>query len=367
MTEHSGSGTSVDILIQAPNWLGDVVMTTPLLTWLDQRRNRPDGSRLKLHLGIRRIWAPLFVDDPRIDSLVIHERRGAHAGFAGNLRHVRMVKDEHLDAVLIGPPSLRAALVAALARIPRRIGHGGEGREVLLTDRLPRGLRGSRHYSQEMLEMGEALLGETLDRNDLPVTSMNGCSALAPVDTGAGPPVLAVAPGTTYGEAKTWPVSRVADFMNLMVSEHGMRVVLLGDAQAAPFVTALKKLVTGTWSPDFNGGSAFVDLTGRTDLPGVVRVLKACRGFAGNDSGLMHVAAALGVPTVGIFGSSNPDWTAPMGPSAAAVVAEGYACRPCYRKTCNQPRFCLEDVSSSSVRDALMNLMASGLTAGGDG
>lgn len=297
---------------------------------------------------------------------MIHERRGSHAGVLGLGRQARLVRDGEFDAVLIGPPSLRAALVARLAGIPRRIGHGGEGRELLLTDRIPRGTRGSRHYSREMLEMGASLLEVTLGPTEGPPTSLDGCAGMPPADIGAGPSMVAVAPGTTYGEAKTWPVERVAEFLNLMAAELGVRVVLLGDAQAAPFVTAVRQRVTGTWSHDLAGPSSFVDLTGRTALADVVGVLKACRGFAGNDSGLMHVAAALGVPTVGVFGSSNPDWTAPVGPRAAAVGAEGYPCRPCYRKTCNQPRFCLEDVSALVVKDTLMNLMDAGLTAGGD-
>jgi len=358
MTENSVPGSSMDILIQAPNWLGDVVMTTPLLTWLDDRRDLPDGFRLRLHLGIRRAWAPLFASDPRLDSLVVHERRGLHAGLGGIPKHARAVRNGKFDAVLLGPPSLRAALVASLARVPRRIGYRGEGRGIFLTDSLPLGRRGSRHYSEDMIELGRRLLPETNDSGSIPAPELQGCRAMDPVETGTGPAVLAVALGTTYGEAKTWPVARVAEFMNLAIREFGLRIVLLGDSQAGAFAVDLCKLVPGVWSNTFDDRTTIVDLTGRTDLPEVARVLKACGGFVGNDSGLMHLAGALGVPTVGIFGSSNPDWTAPRGTQTAAVVAEGYACRPCYRRTCNQTRFCLLDVTAPAVMDALQDLMA---------
>jgi heptosyltransferase-2 len=167
--------------------------------------------------------------------------------------------------------------------------------------------------------------------------------------------VIALAPGTTYGEAKTWPVDRVAGFLALAARDH--RVVLVGDAQARSFTAELAAVSEPEWGPAGAAGARVIDLCGDTDLAGAVGVLKASRGFVGNDSGLMHLAGALGVPTVGIFGSSNPAWTAPGGSWTATVAADGYACRPCYRRSCNQPRFCLRDVHPAEVFEVLTDLM----------
>ena len=343
----SSAGLPRNILVQAPNWLGDVIMTTPLLELLADAGARP-------HLGVRRAWASLFRDDPRVAGLVVHERRGAHGGLAGVWRHARLVREGGFDAVLLGPPSFRAALVALLTGVPRRIGHRGDGRDLLLTDRLPRRPRGQVPFSAEMTELAGPL-GRDLAEADVPVPSLPGCAAIPPFDFPPGPPVIAVAPGTTYGAAKTWPVDRVAGLLARAARDH--RVVLVGDTQARGFTAELEGLSTTAWGPPGDPGSRVVDLCGSTDLPGVVGVLKACRGFVGNDSGLMHLAGALGVPTVGIFGSSNPEWTAPGGPWTATVNARGYPCRPCYRRTCNQPRFCLRDVDPAEVFAILTDLM----------
>ena len=112
---------------------------------------------------------------------------------------------------------------------------------------------------------------------------------------------------------------------------------------------AMRKLSQVPWRSELPGGAAIVDLVGTTDLGVAVGVLKAARVFVGNDSGLMHVAAALGLVTVGIFGSSNPDWTSPRGRLTGTVVADGFECRPCYRRRCNQAEFCLDQVTADAV------------------
>jgi heptosyltransferase-2 len=119
----------------------------------------------------------------------------------------------------------------------------------------------------------------------------------------------------------------------------------------------MRERFAAVWSEDPQDRGALLDLTGRTDLARAVAVLKASAAFIGNDSGLMHLAAALGRPTIGVFGSSNPDWTAPRGPKTRAVVPEGFSCRPCYRKTCNQPEFCLDTVTGEHVFAAVSELV----------
>jgi len=298
-----------------------------------------------------------------VAGLAVHERDGRHGGAAGVLRHARLLRRGRYEAILLGPPSFRAALVAVLAGVPRRIGHRGDGRNPLLTDRLPRSPRGERPFPAEMVDLGDALLGG----NDPPANpaspSLPGVAAWEPAAFAPGPPLLALAPGTTYGEAKTWPVARVREFLDLAAP--GFRVVLVGDRQARGFTAELRRGTGWTWGEDPGGDARIIDLCGRTELPEAVRVLKACGGFVGNDSGLMHVAAALGLPTVGVFGSSNPDWTAPGGRWTGTVAARGYPCRPCYRRTCNQPRFCLEDVTAGEVFGSLEEIMRGAARAEG--
>lgn len=100
-----------------------------------------------------------------------------------------------------------------------------------------------------------------------------------------------------------------------------------------------------------------IDLTGQTSLTDAVDWLGRSQLYVGNDSGLMHVAAAMGTPTIGLFGSSSPEWTRPAGPRVAVIAAEGFPCRPCYRRTCNQPVFCLGTVDASRVLAAARDLL----------
>jgi heptosyltransferase-2 len=159
----------------------------------------------------------------------------------------------------------------------------------------------------------------------------------------------ALGSGTTFGPAKNWPVRHLAEFLRAAVRERERRVVLLGDRASAGIVRQVRQAVDLEFRDTLPGPAGVIDLTGRTDLRRLVGILKSCQGYVGNDSGLMHVAGALGCPTVGIFGSSNPDWTGPAGAASDFVIAEGFDCRPCYRPTCDQPEFCLDTIGAGRV------------------
>jgi heptosyltransferase-2 len=356
------------LLVLAPNWLGDVVMHTPLLSLLHEQRDSITaavGRTVTIHLGVLRPWAPLFRNDPRIDELVVLERDRRHRGIRGTIRLAALLKQGGFEAIILGPPSLRTALAAWLARIPCRVGYRLDSRTPFLTTSLSPVTRGSLHYSREMIELGHAWLetlgiGQVVSLEKKYPATLPGCDTLPPVDLGAGPPVWAVAPGTTYGEAKTWPVNRLGDFLERAIGEAGVRIVLLGDEAARGFTSRLHERFHQHWSEDTHGGGAILDLTGKTDLLTAAGVLKSSAAFIGNDSGLMHLAAALDRPTVGVFGSSNPDWTAPLGRRARAIVPTGFSCRPCYRKTCNQSEFCLDTVTGDAVLAAVLDLVHGG-------
>lgn len=364
------------VLLVAPNWLGDVIMTLPALEWLATARRAAGAPAITLSLAIRSAWAPLLVGDARVDELLVTERPGRHAGWAGAARQAAQWRAGGFDAALLGPPSLRAALVAGAAGIPLRVGHRGDLRGPLLTLPLPRLRRGARHFSEEMLDLARALARDcgwpqAAQRS----ADAAGWAPLAPalvVDKrpAAGDrPLWALGAGATFGPAKTWPAPRAGEFMR-SVTASGGRVLVMGDAAAAPLVAALRAATDGlSWAQGEAAVTAeptadVIDLTGRTDLAAVVGWLRASRAFVGNDSGLMHLAAALGVPTVGLFGSSNPDWTRPLGPRTLALAADGFDCRPCYRRTCNRSEFCLDTLDGRRVHAAALALAEQGHAPG---
>jgi heptosyltransferase-2 len=359
------------ILLVAPNWLGDLVMTLPVLDWLAAARLAPGAPGFSLSVAVRAAWAPLLAGDQRLDSLLVTERPGAHAGLSGAARQAAVWRSGRFDAALLGPPSLRVAVVAAAAGIPLRIGHRGDLRSPLLSRALPRAPRGSRHFSQEMLDLARALARE-LGWTDAVVSAAEAAppAHLAGVAAGARPapggrPLWSLGAGATFGPAKTWPPARAAEFVRAVAAAGG-RVLVLGDESAAPLVAAIRAQTAGlSWARGEAAvagepGADVVDLAGATDLAGVVGWLRASAAYVGNDSGLMHLAAALGVATVGLFGSSNPDWTRPLGPRAVALAADGFACRPCYRRTCNQNAFCLDTIDGRHVHEVALALLSGG-------
>jgi len=356
MTERTAMIPVQKLLVLAPNWLGDAVMMTPLLDFLNKSDNFPDNLKPHITLGIRKSWAPLFTADPRIENLIQLDRDGKHAGIRGLFAQAQLLAKDNYDAVIMCPPSLRAGLVAWLARIPQRIGFASDGRSGLLTHAVKKSKRGTLHYSQEMLSLGQALVSKSSTPFPKPKTSLPGCGA-NPAVVGDGPPVWIMAPGTTYGQAKTWPANHVSEFLDSAVEDKKVRVLLLGDAQTKSFVDSLKVSCKSPWRTSLPGPAGIIDLTGKTGLSEVVGLLKSASAFIGNDSGLMHLAGALGLPTVGLFGSSNPDWTAPLGQRTRALAVNGFPCRPCYRKTCNQKVFCLDKLPAQDVMAAVSEIL----------
>ncbi len=358
----STSATQVRrVLVVLPNWLGDLVMTMPLVDLLGQAgvgTVRP----LEIMAVVRRRWAPLVARDPRIHTIIPYERTGRHAGWRGVLRLARDWRHAAADAVVVCPPSLRMGMVAKLSGIPRRIGYAAGGRSPLLTLALPQTRpRGRLHHAEEMRRLGLALL-EILglrpvgDAGDLP--HLAGLDSLAATALPPGPPLWVLAPGATFGPAKTWPAQRAAEFLTLAVREAGVRVAVVGDTATAAFAAELRGL-TGDldWRRELDGPAGVVDLVGSTTLMDLAALLKSAAGFLGNDSGVMHLAAALDVPTLGLFGSSSAAWTAPRGRAARALTASGFTCQPCFRKTCNRSVFCLDTLTGLEVFGALTGLV----------
>ena len=266
------------------------------------------------------------------------------------------------------PPSLRAGLAARLSGAAVRVGYRGEGRGPLLTAAPARPARGERHHSRELSDLGDlALAACGLVPDDSGQAEAWGllpaCTAAPRPAADGGPPIWVLAPGTTYGEAKIWPLEQARRFADLAVAERGVRLVLLGDAAAAGFAAAMSRGSASPWREIPAGPAGIVDLCGRTSVAAAVALLRGAAAFVGNDSGLMHLAGALGVPTVGLFGSTNPAWTAPLGPATRVLAADGFPCRPCYRRTCNQDRFCLATIDAATVLatvDALCGQVARG-------
>ncbi len=327
----------MSLLIVGPSWLGDAVMMGALV------------QRLKAAEPARRITVltPAHLDEvvrrlPGVDATLINPfahgalRLGERRRFGRALRGL-------FQASIVLPHSLKSALVPWFAGIPRRIGFVGEARHLVLNDARP---------------LDEAALPRMVDRfalladprgtarpADTPaprlsVREADIAATLASLGLGAGPAV-ALCVGAEYGPAKRWPAAHFAALARRLEGA-GLQAWLIGgpgDAATGAAVAAL--------------APAAHDLTGRTTLAEAVDLIAAASAVVSNDSGLMHVAAALGRPLVALYGSSSPAFTPPLS-ADAVVLSEGLACSPCFERVCPLGHFrCLNDLSPDRVWAAL--------------
>jgi heptosyltransferase-2 len=322
-------------LVIAPQWIGDAVMSEPLLARLAARGEQLSVAALP--------WvAPVYRAMPQVAEVV--ELPFAHNRLDWSARRrIAKVLSGRFDAAYVLPNSIKSALIPFLSRIPRRIGYGGEGRFGLLNQRLrnPEG-------RPPMVAFYSALAGpvERAERPRLRFADevLRHATEAAGVAPGR---YLAFAPGAEYGPAKCWPPEHYAALAAAWHARHGWPVLLLGSAKEAALCEAIARR-----SP-----AACRVMAGKTTLQEAMALIAASRGVVSNDSGLMHVAAAFGVPQVAVFGSTSPEHTPPLNPNARVLWLKeelGLPCMPCFDREC---RFghtrCLVDVPPARVDAAL--------------
>jgi heptosyltransferase-2 len=249
------------------------------------------------------------------------------------------------DIAYVLPNSIKAALIPAFARIPRRIGYHGEGRFGLLNERWPN----PKQERPPMVPYYAALAGPSSSeptRPELRVDAEAQAAALAAADLEAGR-FHAFAPGAEYGPAKRWPAPRYAALAAALHARDGLPVALLGSPQEAAQCEDIAAAAPG----------ACVVLAGRLALAQAIALIGAARDMVSNDSGLMHVAAAFGVPQVAVFGSTSPEHTPPLNPRARVLWLKdelGLDCMPCFERTCRYGHYgCLNGVAVQRVERAL--------------
>jgi len=251
------------------------------------------------------------------------------------------------DRFYVLPPSFSAAWMAFRSRVPERVGYRGQFRGPLLHPALAhRASPRSVHLAREYLDLiaPELELERYLPRLELPGSWVT--DRLAGLCRTVPERFAAIAPGAVYGPAKAWPADRYRELARGLRDRTGLPVLVLGTAAEH----ALGEQVRG-------GGEGILNWCGATDLPGLVAVLSRAALLVSNDSGAMHVAAALGRPQVAIFSSTSPAWTGPLGPHAS-VVTRAVPCAPCFARTCRFGHYdCLRTVEVADVLQAALPLL----------
>jgi heptosyltransferase-2 len=320
------------VVIRAPNWLGDAVLS--LAAVRDVRRQFPSS---RVEVLARPSVAGLYGAVSEIDAVRIS--RGVRADAAG-LRGA-------FDAAVVLPNSFGAALSPWLAGVPERWGFRTDGRRLLLTrsTRVPRAVRGQSqvYYYRAMLSGLGFTVAET---PDTALACPPEWRARTAERLGAGP-FVAMTPGAAYGGAKRWLPERFADAADALADERGAEVLVLGAPSDRPLGDAIAARMRRR--PRV--------LCGETSLADLVAVLAVSELLLTNDSGAMHVAAALGTPLVAVFGPTDWRETAPVG-SKHRLVREAVHCAPCLLRDCPIDHRCMKGVGVERVVGAAREVLA---------
>lgn len=324
------------LVVRAPNWLGDAVMAIPALEAV--RRAHRDAT---IVLAARASIAPLFEEDTPAapDEILVVDPQ----------RETAQLRDARADAILLLPNSLGTAWMASRAGIPERWGFRAGGRGWLLTRpiRRPRGrVHHVDYYLSLVRGLGSDAPGGVPRLAPRPRSLEQAEALLRDAGAPAGARLVGFAPGAAYGHAKRWPPERVAAVIGDLAAR-GVAAVLLGAAADRDTARAIESSLPA--------GARVVDLVGRTSLRQLVGVIARCAAFVSNDSGAMHVAAALGVPLTAIFGPTDERVTSPGGPGRAEVLVRDVFCRPCLLRECPIDHRCMKRIDAGAVAQSVRN------------
>lgn len=349
--------------------MGDAVMAIPALSAL-----RAQFPQARITLLAKPPVAALFEHHPDIDRVMVYERPGLHAGLRGFWRLVRSLRQARFDLAFLLQNAFEAAFIAAAAGIPARVGYAADGRRFLLTHSLPKWDAPTHQCAQYLALLrlvGGVDVGDRGPQNGAPylvVTEAEAQDARRLLESEGivpGDRLVGIHPGAAYGPAKRWPPARFAAVADALSSAdcgsdadcglEGSQVkpVLFGSAVEVPVVQETQRAMK----------CSAVMLAGKTTVRQMMAVIARCQIFVSNDSGPMHVAAALGVPGVAIFGPTRPEATSPWGgaPSPEGgikIIHHKVDCAPCTYRVCPIDHRCMTGVSVEEVVEAARKKMS---------
>ena len=289
--------------------------------------------------------ADIFRRCSAIDRLLEYDRRRGIGAEISVLRRNRPENGWEVSFVL--PRSFSSALVSFLSGAKRRIGYGGDCRSFLLTDTLPGSDFQSEHLSHIYMRLIEKISGKQVEEVPLPVVVPPYEWREVVKRKGLSEEYVVLAPGATYGSAKLWPPDRYASLASRIVDKFQFPIVTIGKSEERPVGSHIIESV----------GVEGRNLAGECTIEELLAVLRGAYVVIGNDSGPVHLSAAMGRPTVTIFGSSSPAWTAPRG-MATEIVKGEVECAPCFNRECPEkdPR-CLLAIGVNDVYNAALRLI----------
>ncbi len=339
------------IIVRATNWVGDAVMSVPALQLL--RRQFPDAE---ISILARPWVAGLYSREPFCDELIPYEAPRGWRGLEHKRALARRLREREFECAILLQNAFEAAALAWLARIPVRIGYARDARGFLLTHSIPvprpgETPRHQRFYYLELLR--RAGLVEAYPHSGS--IRLSGAGAAAgegrkrfEAASMAGP-IVGVSPGAAYGGAKRWLPARFAEAAVEIARDRRASVAVFGSREELAVCQAVREAVEAA-------GERCVNFAAATTLAEFIELAAACEVFLTNDSGPMHIASALGVPTVAVFGATDDEATGPTG-EASRVVREPVECSPCLLRECPIDHRCMTRVEAERVVTTALSLL----------
>ncbi len=337
--EEVGEGRLLQILIVAPSWIGDTILAQPLFMRLHEKQ-----PELALDVLAPPWTAPLLARMPEVRRVL--ENPFAHGEFklAARWRLGRTLRSAGYDEVIVLPNSWKSALAPFFAGIPLRTGYKGESRVGLLNCRHHLDPAALPQLAQRYVQLAEAPgsipteASRSLPQAHLTSTPEQQQAVRQALGLPAGVMPAIFCPGAEFGPAKRWPSRHFAALARLLAAKD-IPVWLLGSNKDATLGDGIAQMSQG----------AALNLCGRTSLEQAIDLIAGARLVVSNDSGLMHVAAALDRPLYALYGSSSPAYTPPLS-ARAKIISLQLECSPCFKRACPLGHFnCMEQLKAEQV------------------
>ena len=348
------------LLIRGTNWIGDSVMAIPALKMV--RRAFPQSSITLLVLP----WvSDIYQDSQFVDEILLYDRDGRHSGMLGRLRLIRTLAERQFDAALLLQNAFESALLARLAGIPLRAGYNRDGRGWLLTHAIPLNRRLSgRHQILYYLHLVEQFLGwnqagltnlrespKLHEEVDLTLSigeerQRAARQRLREEGISFRRKLVGITPGASYGSAKRWLSDRYAEVLDRLIEEEHAEVIIFGSKNELTIAENIRQRMKNC--PKI--------LSGKTRLSLLMAMLTCCDLLITNDSGPMHLAAALRVPTLALFGSTDQSATGPLNPFAT-VLNKKVECSPCLLRECPIDHRCMTYITADEVYQQAIQML----------
>lgn len=344
MTELNHSSVR-KILIRSVNWVGDAVMTTPAIGVI--RRHFPDTE---ITILANRLVAPLFSPHNWVDRVITFDRNGNHRGIAGRIKLAAELRKYKFDLVIIFPNSFDSALVPWLAGIPARLGKSSDGRGLLLT-RLYNPAKNApichevEYYLHLLQHFGIDGEAEKPRLFTTPDEISSAKKLLQKHEIESNDFLIGINPGATFGSAKRWYPERFAEVARILAGVWSARVIIFGGSNETDIAAEIEKHLNGNC----------LNMAGKTTVRELMALISRCSFFITNDSGPMHIAAAFGVPTVAVFGSTDHATTSPYSGNAV-IVRKEVECAPCKLRECPTDHKCMTAITADDVVIAALEL-----------